>query len=561
MTNKAIITLITACFTASLTNIAIANSEYDKWLRQTQDTFQAYKDKRDKEFTQFLNKQWKEIVIQPPLIKDNTPKPLKDPVLKVKTKTLIKKKSNAVIVKVPKFELIPDTLPKFASQETESTQKKDTGTKLKKPAQIDVPEFSFKPAPPFEKFEPDSFKSEKSQTPLQKPDSRVIPTPASKEPVTTQSFQAIRKLPAGRTIEINYFGHDLKFSYDPKMKTRMRGRINKNTISRFWSNLSQTDYELLEQQFNSQRQPLALNDWGYVLLVNKVAQEVYPDNSDAASMFTWFFLIKAGYMARIAYDSNHVYLLLPSKQVIKQSRFTFGGEYFYPLNLETGKAVRTYRVKTYDGQYPGATTKLNMQVSRSMNTGRQTNHKTLDFSYARKKYRIKVDYDRNTVDFFNTYPAMDYYTYFSAEVSQQTGHPILTQLGKIINGKSEEEAVNILMRFTQTAFKYKTDDKQFGTENYLFPEETLHYKYSDCEDRVFMFAWLVRNLLKLKVVGLKYPGHFSAAVKFNEKVSGQSVRFKGTRYMITEPTYKGGRVGQAPPQHKKARPKVAAITS
>ena len=537
--------------------MAIANSEYDKWLRQTQDTFQSYKDKRDKEFTAFLSKQWKDIVIQPPLIKDKTPKPLKDPVLKVKTKTAIKKKTNAVIVKVPRFELIPDKLPEFAKKDaTKSAHKKDAVKDYKKPAQIETPEFAFKPDPPF-----DTFKPGKSKTPSQKPDIRVIPTPASKEPIIAQSFQAKQKLPRGRVIEINYFGHILKFSYDPKMKTRMRGRINKNTISRFWSGLSQTDYELLERQLNSKRQPLALNDWGYVLLVNKVAQEVYPDNSDAASMFTWFFLIKAGYMARIAYDSNHVYLLLPSKQVIKQSRFTFGGVYFYPLNLETGKAVRTYRVKTYDGQYPGATAKLNMKISRSMNTGRQSNRKTLDFTYARKKYRIKVNYDRNTVDFFNTYPAMDYDTYFAAEVNQQTGHPILTQLGKIINGKSEEEAVNILMRFTQTAFKYKTDDKQFGTENYLFPEETLHYKYSDCEDRVFMFAWLVRNLLRLKVVGLKYPGHFSAAVKFNEKVSGQSVRFKGSRYMITEPTYKGGRVGQAPPQHKKARPKVAAITS
>ena len=75
-----------------------------------------------------------------------------------------------------------------------------------------------------------------------------------------------------------------------------------------------------------------------------------------------------------------------------------------------------------------------------------------------------------------------------------------------------------------------------------------------------MFAWLVKNLTGLKVVGLKYPGHFSAAVKFHENISGQSVSYQGQKYMMTEPTYKGGRVGQAPPQNKKARPVIAAIT-
>ena len=44
-------------------------------------------------------------------------------------------------------------------------------------------------------------------------------------------------------------------------------------------------------------------------------------------------------------------------------------------------------------------------------------------------------------------------------------------------------SVNRLLRFVQTAFEYKTDEDQFNTENYLFPLETLHYPYSDCEDR------------------------------------------------------------------------------
>ena len=78
----------------------------------------------------------------------------------------------------------------------------------------------------------------------------------------------------------------------------------------------------------------------------------------------------------------------------------------------------------------------------------------------------------------------------------------------------------------QTSFNYKTDDGQFGEENYLFPEETLHYRYSDCEDRSILFTWLVKNILGLDVIGLDYPGHVAAAVALDNPVSGDSVTYK-----------------------------------
>ena len=553
MNQKPILILMTATFVASLTNLAFANSEYEQWLRKTQDTFQEYKDKRDKEFTSFLKKQWKEMYLQPEIKKDTTPKPRKAPVLKAPAKIEVKKKAEQVIVHVPEFKppqvVKPEPQPVITAKAKPKPKPKPVSEPgipdFKKPVEIAIPEPMAKPVAPVEsKKEPVISKIE--------PEIFIPPVTVAKKPAS--------KLPQGQIINVSFFGSELSFSYDPKMKIRTSSRIDKNMISNFWSNLSRTNYELLQKQFNEQREPLALNDWGYVLLVNKVARAVYPRNPDAASMFTWFFLTKEGYKARIAYDSQGIILLLPSKQVIKQSHFTFAGIRYYPLNLENGTSLKTSRVKTYDGEYPGANSRLNMQILHDLHTGRKAENRTLKFTYRGKKYSVKVNYDSNTVNFLNTYPAMDYDTYFDSQVSQQTGHPLLVQLGKIIDGKSEEEAVNILLRFTQTAFKYKDDISQFGSENYLFPEETLHYPYSDCEDRVFMFAWLVKNLTGLKVVGLKYPGHFSAAVKFHENISGQSVSYQGQKYMMTEPTYKGGRVGQAPPQNKKARPVIAAIT-
>ena len=81
------------------------------------------------------------------------------------------------------------------------------------------------------------------------------------------------------------------------------------------------------------------------------------------------------------------------------------------------------------------------------------------------------------------------------------------------------DAVNVLLRFVQTGFSYLTDSEQFGREKFMFPEETLSYPYSDCEDRSFLFAYLVSSLLGLDVIGLDYPGHVATAVKFSSPVS------------------------------------------
>jgi len=331
-------------------------------------------------------------------------------------------------------------------------------------------------------------------------------------------------------------------------------------MSSYWSALSKADYEPLLKQINAQRKPLNLNDWGYALLINEIAKNIYPRRRSEQSLFTWFILVKAGYQARIAYDSRQVFLLLPSRQqLFAAPYFTFDKVRYYALGFD-GKKQKPGKVFTYDGQYPGATKRLDMSLDRALNTGRSEKNKSLSFKFKGKTYRIRVAYDRQTVAFLKTYPQMDIGMYFDATVNSSTGNPILNQLKPLVEGKSEQEAVNLLLRFVQTSFEYKTDEGQFGVENYLFPEETLFYPYSDCEDRAIFFAWLVHNLVGLEVVGLDYPGHISAAVKFNEQVRGDAFRSNGKRYVITDPTYINANAGMTMPQYKNKKPGVIRIT-
>jgi len=511
--------LIVSLFTLtslSLSGNAGNRAEFEQWMKQETTSFQDYRDKRDKEFTGFLKNQWKEMQTFQGLVRDKTPKPVSMPkapkkpsvpVQPVKkpdpvTKPIIESPGKTPLVKIPVIEA-PIVVPK--------------------PVIVKVP--VIKPVP----------------EPI-----KVLPAPVIKQP-------------KGKHIHITFYGQSLDFYIDPKLKVSLKRPYNEKSMSNIWSEMSKADYEGLLKQINAQRKPLVLNDWGYALLTNTIAQKVHPGSKNDQSIFTWYLMTKAGYQARIAYDQNYIYLLMPSRQqLFGAPYFTFDKIRYYALSFD-GIKQKPGKIYTYDGHYPGANQRLDMSLSRAFNTGRLQKDRFLKFTYKGKTHRINVGYDKETVRYLKTYPQMDITLYFNSELNQATASPLLKQLKPLVEGKSEEDAVNLILRFVQTAFKYKTDEQQFGIENYLFPEETLHYPYSDCEDRSVFFAWIVHNLLGLQVVGLDFPGHIAAAVHFNETVNGDSINFNGKRFVVTDPTYINADAGMTMPAYKNKKPGVIRV--
>jgi hypothetical protein len=174
---------------------------------------------------------------------------------------------------------------------------------------------------------------------------------------------------------------------------------------------------------------------------------------------------------------------------------------------------------------------------------------------------VVLQADKSLIVFAEYFPQTEIPLYFRTPASTVARTSLFDSLRLIIDDKSELEAVNILLRFVQTAFDYKTDDQQFGREKPLFIEETLYYPYSDCEDRSILFAYLVRELLGLKVIGLDYPGHIATAVRFTEPVKGDALMWQGERYTVCDPTYINANAGMTMPYYIGKSPSVIHITN
>ncbi len=381
----------------------------------------------------------------------------------------------------------------------------------------------------------------------------VVPEP---ETVRKPVVAPVTVAPKGTPVTIDFYGKPVRFYYRADLKQKLAASISKEAISDYWSALSRKDYDGLLRQLEVQKKSLQLNDWAYALLINNLAVKINNNRQNESVLLSWFLLTKSGYQARVAYSKATIYLLVPSEhEMFEVSYFTFDGKRYYAIELD-GVKRKLGQVYTYDGDYPGAIRAFDMRVTPVVASSDRSERRHLSFAFEGKQYNVNVSYDRGRIQFFRGYPQLSLNMYFASGVYKATATPLQKQLASHMQGMSEQRAVNFLLRFVQTSLKYETDGQQFGEENYLFPEETLFYPYSDCEDRAVLFSWLVKSLLNLDVVGLDYPGHVAAAVHFTEEVIGDSVSYNGKRYVVTDPTYINASAGMTMPNFKQYKPGV-----
>lgn len=592
--------------------------DFLKWKEQTMSSYQAYKDERDKAFTDFLKKQWKEVDTQEGEVRDIKPKPVDIPVAKPKpvvvddlpVVTIPKKiepelpKPDLPIASIPKpttpiIDVKPDfdmprgdrprgdkppadipTFEKPPFSEPDFDQITKTDPIFDQP-QFDQPKFDQpqldQPTPDTD-FKPDRPIVEKpiiekpAPIKIEPPKEIKLPEVKPKDPTPAPIVDDTPRIPplalpvepkapsyTGKKYRFDFFGRKTTIIADKKLAKAIDRNYGAKAISKGWSDLSLSDYEPVLEQLNTTAKQYNLGDWGKVQLAFAFSKAMHPSNINAQSFTSWFLLVKQDYQARLAYNKQGVYLLVPAQQSLYEvTFFTFGGKRFYAVSPD-GKPRDLGRVFTYDGEYPRAVTPVNMKDPLAFSDEKHYQRKDFKFKYDRQEYRLSLNVNPTRVNYLASYPQMDIDQYFISPVDTVTANDALDLFRPMLEGKSELEAVNLLLRFVQTGFEYQTDDQQFGFENYLFAEETLTMPASDCEDRSVLFAWLVRELLGLEVVGLDYPGHIAAAVAFSKPVSGDSIAFNGKKFTVTDPTYINATAGMTMPEVAGHQPKVVAI--
>lgn len=373
-----------------------------------------------------------------------------------------------------------------------------------------------------------------------------------KETIVITPFK-IKPIEDFNRLDINFYSTPITIQYDPNSYFKL-SIFDNNNISTYWDKINKTKYLPLIDQINTYKETLKFNDWATYLLTYTIGFEIYQDKN-MANLFTWFILSKMNYDVKVGYNQDSIYLMSTIKHELYQvAFFTLKTKKYYVLTPK-GRIKKINTIYTYKGRYPNTINSLDFEFTHPIALTSNTKTRNLNFEYENQRYDINATYSQDLIEFYKTFPQSDYRIYFKT-TSQQTKNSLLTQLAPIVQNKSELEAVNILLRFVQTSFKYQTDYNQFSYEKVFFPEETLSYEYSDCEDRSILFSFLVKELLGLDVVAVKFSNHLATAVAFSSDVKGDSFNYDKKRYTMADPTYINSNVGMTMPKYIKSNFKI-----
>lgn len=357
-----------------------------------------------------------------------------------------------------------------------------------------------------------------------------------------------------KSLKIDFYGKSLAFSTQEFVIPQEPQKLSSEIFSEWWKQASNNNYTAMVAELLNYKTELKLNDWVYYHLV-KILSEKLSNGLINQKLFVWFVLNHSGYDVRLAHADDNISLLVPVKQQL-----------YHLTHIEMEHAVfylmdnwESLKIKTYKESFAPATRIMDFNLYESFIVGDSAESRNFIILNDSDTISFKMDYNPYWVALFNNYPQGDLSIFFNATVSQEAKRSITKNVSPIIENMSEKESLDFLLGYVQYGFEYKRDVDQFGFEKFFFPEETLYYNSSDCEDRAIYFAWLVDELLDLKVVGLKYDGHIATAVAVSEDIQGDYIEFRNEKYFIADPTYLGSPLGVTMKKYYNEIPEIITI--
>ncbi|MDR0559523.1 MAG: hypothetical protein LBG92_05095 [Prevotellaceae bacterium] len=380
--------------------------------------------------------------------------------------------------------------------------------------------------------------------PTEKPKPEVKPKPEIKPKPEVKPIPATPEYP----VAAEFFGTAVRLQTFQTKPYRMSG-ISEKEVAGYWRFLSGLPCGKLTDDMLRIKKELKLNDWAMYMLANSLFKTFFPNGSENEQVvFSMFIFNQLGYRAKIGRTDGELLALIAFKNKLSNtSFFTFeqnGKDVKYSVLNPNHRELSS--LQTCGSEYGNDGKLADVNITQIPDFNSEIDVKQI--TYQNRGYNF--EYSRNLVDFYATYPCVDFSVYADAPLDEPVLKSLQTELKPQIEGKSQEEAVNFILHFVQNAFEYKNDDAQFGYEKWNFAEETLVSSFSDCDDRAVFFTQLVKNLLGMKAVLVYYPKrHLAAAVKFDSPdTQGDYVTLDGVKYLICDPTYRNANLGKAMPK-------------
>lgn len=393
-------------------------------------------------------------------------------------------------------------------------------------------------------------------------DSTEVPFIITDRPTTWQpmSYQPSAQTDYPDAVNVRFYGRELTFRFPKELRITAKGSKEKD-VANYYAAMRENDpNQAMQKEVGEAVKSMGLNEWGHFVLFRTIAETTLK-RSDDCVLFCFYMLHSQGFRARVGrgHDSGQLLLLLAldnSKEVYSLPFFRFNGEkYYIVMGGVKGEDAYSYNEKADDSNLH----EIGLDFNQTLNIAPSDKQRTL--SIPRTDITLKLPYSNSHLRYYDDMPMTVFPIYFKTGVSIEAQQMLAETFTGLSQQYDKVQLVNLILGFVQNAFSYKIDEEQFGREKYFFPEEVIGYRYSDCEDRCALFAWLVRTYVGYNVIGLLYPDHLATAVCIgtDAKSNAQSFMHLGKHYVICDPTCPNAPMGTVMPKLGNATYEIVEI--
>jgi hypothetical protein len=343
----------------------------------------------------------------------------------------------------------------------------------------------------------------------------------------------------GMYVNVKFFKNDLTLPGMPEMFLPLTTPLTEHGFRQVYTHFEASEYHPLLKKVGDYRRGMNLSDWHYYDIIAKYSEQVYPQGGrNFQVLFQWFMLRKSGIDVRLFHTTTDVYLNARSQDI----EFGFyimehdGGKYANLTakreNLHLENLMASMPTMVLDSASMPFSMRLT-QLPRLAVT--DTIDRLIEFVHKGETHQLRIRLNKAWLELMDSYPYFNQRNYFEIGMSREAENSLLPALKQLMDGKSDREKVELLLSFTRTAFFYKDDNRRYGKEKPMTPEETLYHSYSDCEDRSALFYYLNRKLIGLPAIVLDFETHVGVAVEL-PGVEGDFYKYKDRKFVYCEPT-------------------------
>lgn len=345
--------------------------------------------------------------------------------------------------------------------------------------------------------------------------------------------------------KIDFYGHLLPMSYDYRFTTLRLNRLDQQELNDQANTLRNQSLEHATNAISQHAKTYGLDDIGIHLLIDKFTKQQFSNEYKNEQTFIKYLLLK-----KLGYD---VILTRTGTQLNCMGNLSFTpGRYIYisynnkvykdldfDKRNQSGKHfIFMDRVKTY------ATMSRNILNLPKIHAKKKT--KLLEFRYGGTDYLVNAQANQSIIEFLEDLPMYKIgREYTRLGVSSELDNSLISYLRQQSREMSKVEKAKYLLAFVQQAIPYGSDYTKYGEERYYYPEQTVTASTADCEDKTFLYSYLLRRVGGLNSVALyfEHDEHLSLGIEIPEYSEAYSFKYDGKYYISCEPTARSPKLG------------------